>query len=191
MAVLAAVEREVAETIPLPDHYEVVHGEVVGVRELSRYSSEVANVLRDHLYDNADLRRLGRIRHEMLFHVPLPDDATRKRKPDCAFISYERWPRDLPLSFTENAADVVPDLAAEVASPTDAADDLFDKAEEYLTAGVRVVWVLIPRTRLGLIFEPGRDPRAVRVSGELDGGTAFPTLRVPMATLFPPVIAGT
>lgn len=187
MSVLLDEMSEVAGRFSVSDRFETVDGETVEVREMSFYSAEVANTLRDRLQEYATCSGLGRTRSDMLFHVPLPEDRTRNRRPDVAFITFDRWPLNRPLAFRENAGDVVPDLVAEVASPTDAADDLFDKAEEYLKAGVRVVWLVIPRTKVGFIYEPDRDPRAVRVAGELDGGNAFPDLRIAMAGLFPEV----
>ncbi len=43
---------------------------------------------------------------------------SRNRRPDLAFVSFDRWPIDRPMSSRDNAWDVVPDLAVEVTSPT-------------------------------------------------------------------------
>ena len=42
----------------------------------------------------------------------------RQRRPDVAFVSYNRWPRQRRVPRTE-AWEVVPNLVVEVVSPTD------------------------------------------------------------------------
>lgn len=171
----------------LPDRYEVVNGEIVEREPMSWYAAEVANRIRDRLAQYGLSTGIGRPRNDMLFRLPLAEDRNRQREPDVAFITFERWPEARPLPLRGDPTDVVPELLVEVASPSDKADDLFTKAAEYLEAGGRVVWVVIPSVRQAFIFEPDADPRAVRERGELDGGAAFPDLRIPMAGLFPAV----
>jgi hypothetical protein len=44
-----------------------------------------------------------------------------------------------------------PSLIAEIASPADAAEDLFAKADEYLASGCREVWLVFPESHRLLI----------------------------------------
>jgi Uma2 family endonuclease len=125
---------------------------------------------------------------EMLYRLPLAADRSRNRRPDVAFVTFDRWPEDRPMPYRGNPVDVVPDLVVEVASPTDDAEDLVAKAHEYLEAGVRLVWLVYPRSRVVYAYE---SPTAVRVftaTDDLDGGTVLPGFRAPMAQLFPPAI---
>ena len=75
---------------------------------------------------------LGRAVVEMLFRIdPAPN---LQRRPDLAFVSYERWPRGKRVP--EDAAwDVVPELAIEVVSPTNLAEDLLAKVHDISTRG--------------------------------------------------------
>lgn len=171
----------------VPDHYEVVNGEIVEIEPMSWYASEVANRIRDELVFYGRTTRSGRTRNDMLFRFPVGEDRDRQRVPDVAFITFERWAEDRPLPLEGDPTDVVPDLLAEVVSPNDKVYDVFAKADEYLAAGGRVVWVVIPGVRRAFVFEPGADPRPVNDRGQLDGGAAFPDLRIPMAGLFPVV----
>jgi Uma2 family endonuclease len=45
-----------------------------------------------------------------------------------------------------------PPLIAEIASPTDTAEDLFAKATEYLESGCEEVWLVFPETRWILVI---------------------------------------
>jgi Uma2 family endonuclease len=171
----------------LPDRYEVVDGEVVELPCPSGYASEVANRIRNNLQLYGSTSGLGRSRSAMLFRIPLPTDPERSRFPSVSFTTYHRWPEGRPLPYRGNPVDVVPDLMVEVASPTDQADELVAKAHEYLEAGVRLVWLVYPRSWVVHAYE---SPTAVRVfttDMDLDGGAVLPGFRVPVAALFPPL----
>lgn len=65
------------------------------------------------------------------------------RRPDVAYISPELLaqfgqPATFPQSFP---------LIAEIASPTDSAEELFAKAKEYLESGCEEVWMVFPEAQ--------------------------------------------
>jgi len=71
-------------------------------------------------------------------------DATRPklvRKPDVSFVRKGRLPNEQPADGYDKLA---PDLAIEVISPGDTVQELDEKIDEYLTAGVQLVWVVNP-----------------------------------------------
>ena len=94
-------------------------------------------------------------------------------------------PRTDPCPSSDNAWDVAPDLAVEVVSPTDLAEELMDKVAEYFQAGVRLVWVVYPRLRLIHVYESLTQVRGLTAADELDGGAVLPGFRTPVAALFP------
>jgi len=183
-----SIALESESELKLPDRYEMVNGEVVEIPPMSGFASEVANRIHKHLVRYEDASHLGRPRMDMLFRLPLVADQSRNRRPDVAFISFERWPEGRPMPYRRNPVDVVPDLMVEVASPTDDAEDLVAKAHEYLAAGARLVWVVYPRSRVVYAYESPTAVRVFTVSDDLIGGTVLPGFRVPMAQLFPPAI---
>jgi Uma2 family endonuclease len=124
---------------------------------------------------------------DTLYRLPLPEDETRNRRPDLSFVTFDRWPDTKPIPYRGNPADVVPDLVVEVASPTDDAEALQEKVNEYLRAGVRLVWVIYPLVRKLYAYIV---PNAVHIFAEgdaLDAGDVLPGFSVPMASLFPPM----
>jgi Uma2 family endonuclease len=172
----------------LPEQYEVVNGLVMEVSPMSSFSSEVANRIRDELGAYARTTRSGRARSDMLFRVPFPADPTRIRRPDAAFISFDRWPENRPMPYRGNPVDVVPDLTVEVASPTDTVEEFLGKAHEYLLAGVRLAWVVYPLLRqLHAHSSPTDPPRIFTAADTLDAGGILPGFSIPMANLFPPL----
>ena len=116
--------------VPRDDElYEVINGKRVVLPPMGIFAAWIAGQLFEQLSHFARTKNLGRAVPEGLFHMPAP--ISRDRRPDVAFVSYQRWPKSRPLPPTDNAWDVVPDLAVEVVSPTDAAEDLQAKVEEY------------------------------------------------------------
>jgi Uma2 family endonuclease len=187
MAIEMLPEKTGRTTAPLPDRFEVVHGEIVEVLPMSFYAVEVANLLKEAIDRYLSANDMGRSRIDLLYRIPLPEDATRNRNPDLAFISYDRWPRDLAISLTGNALDVVPDLAVEVISPTDPAEDVQEKAREYVRGGVRLTWQVYPRLREVHAYDGSQAVRIFTSADELEGDPVLPGFRVAMADLFPAI----
>jgi Uma2 family endonuclease len=78
-----------------------------------------------------------------------------------------------------------PSLAVEILEPRDTVGEMDEKIDEYLAAGVRVIWVIRPHRRTIEIVRPGRDPEFVTASQELSGDPELPGFRVAVARLFP------
>jgi Uma2 family endonuclease len=186
--VLDILEESISEElVRLPDRYEVVNGEIVELSPMSDYAGQVANRLNREVMRYLIANDIGESGVELLYRIPLPEDRGRNRKPDLSFVSYERWPRSKPFPFTGNARDVVPDLAVEVVSPGDSADDLIAKAREYLRGGVRLVWVIYPLAQEIHAYLPGaKNVRVYLASDELDAGDILPGFHTPVGALFPP-----
>ncbi len=103
------------------------------------------------------------------------------RIPDVSFVSWERIPEE---GVPEGYWPFAPDLAVEVVSPNDRAEDVRDKVREYLAAGTRLVWVLWPKHQSVTVHSPGGASRDLGPEAELDGGDVLPGFRAPVAELF-------
>lgn len=78
-------------------------------------------------------------------------DPDTVRGPDIFYVRAERIPASgIPEAFWELA----PDVAVEIVSPHDSADEVREKVREYLTAGTRLVWVIYPRTQEVIVHTP-------------------------------------
>lgn len=149
---------------------------------MSAYASFVASQLLGKVLIWLNTQELGVAVGEVPFQLSAP--INRNRRPDAAFVSYQRWPKSQRPPESENAWPVVPDLAVEVVSPTDYAEDLLEKVEEYLRAGVRLVWVVYPRRELLQVYQSLTQIRGLTRQDELDGGDVLPGFRLPLAALF-------
>ena len=161
--------------------YEVVNGQVVETPPMGAFESTFASDLVVYLGQFALSQKLGRVVSEVLFL--LNPEARLKRRPDIAFVSYERWDRKRRVPRSE-AWDVIPDLAIEVVSESNSAEEVLNKIREYFAAGVRQVWVIYPTDeQLYLYTSPTQNCILTRAD-DLDGGDVLPGFRMPLATLF-------
>jgi Uma2 family endonuclease len=138
-----------------------------------------------HFYLSLFARKhdLGRAIIEALFHLPAP--VNRDRRPDVAFVAFQRWAKDRPMPPTDNAWDVVPSIAAEVVSPTDSADELEHKIAEYFRVGVELVWVVYPLHSKIHVYSAPTQIAVLTVGGVLDGGKILPGFQLALVELFP------
>src|SRR5712691_318210 len=161
--------------------YEVVDGQVVELAPMGAYEIRIASVLLMYLETFARQHQLGRAVQEMLFD--LTATVQRKRRPDVAFVSYDRWPQLRRVPRTE-AWEVVPNLVVEVVSPTDRVDDVVDKVAEYFRAGVECVWVSLPSREQVYVYESPTHVRILTRADALHGEPVLPQFRLPLTALF-------
>jgi Uma2 family endonuclease len=100
---------------------------------------------------------------------------------DVVYVSPEVAARE---SADTTLIDGVPVLAVEILSPNDTLEEVNEKIDEYLRAGVALVWVINPHHRTVEIFRPGEEPELANVRQELSGEPHLPGFRVPVAQLF-------
>jgi Uma2 family endonuclease len=161
--------------------YEVVGGQIVEKPALGVLESLLASLLSRWMAPHADENQLGRVVAETLF---LLDPALGlKRRPDLAFVSTQRWPLRRRVPRTE-AWEIVPDLAVEVVSPTNSAEQVAEKIEDYFRASVRQVWVVYPGTSKIYLYDSPTSVRILQVGDDLDGGSVLPGFRLALEDLF-------
>jgi Uma2 family endonuclease len=193
LKILGAVTHPESEELDDDDLYEEVNGRRIKTPPMTCYAGIIASKLAGRLIIHLDQQDPsgapipGTVVIQVLFRIPLPEDANRKRRPDLAFVSFDRWPIDRPMSSTDDAWDVVPDLAVEVTSPTDSAEDPLRKVAEYFKAGVRLVWVVYPIVRRIHVYEEWNRIRVVTEADTLDSGVVLPRFQLPLDRLFGPV----
>jgi len=78
-----------------------------------------------------------------------------------------------------------PDFAVEILSPDDRMSDALEKVRLYLENGVRLVWLIDPRTRTVLVWSVWGLPRQFGEDDTLDGGDVFPGFTVRVADILP------
>jgi Uma2 family endonuclease len=177
------------DLLAMPDdgkRYELVQGELEELPMSSHISSLIAARIIFELQAFVLPENLG--------HVTVPDGAYVLREnpatvriPDVAFTRLNRLP---PPAERTRFLRLAPDLVVEVISPSDAAAAINNKVQEYLDAGVSLVWVVYPERRMVQVFVPDRTSRSYFEGDSLDGGDVLPGFTLAVETIFAQVPAG-
>ena len=158
--------------------YEVVDGEIkeksVGTRQ-NLIAFRMGRLL--VRYDPEE--RHGQAVIENLFLLDASIDL--QRRPDFAFVSHQRWSGLPPDS---NAWDVVPDWMVEIISPSNSADEVVDKVDEYFRAGTRLVWVIYPNSQRVYVYASPTDVTVYEARDELTADPVLPSFRFTAKALF-------
>jgi Uma2 family endonuclease len=164
-----------------PKRYELVDGrlEVLGVSYLSSF---VAGRLYKLLSIHVESHNLGWVAPEGTSLQCFSQYPDRVRKPDVCFHKLERLPHDLAVS--EGHLSVVPDLVVEVISPRDRAIRVNTKLNEWIGAGVPLIWLVYPEDRQVRAFYSGGSVQTYNVADTLTGDPVLPGFAVPVAELF-------
>ena len=109
-----------------------------------------------------------------------PETPRRFRRPDVAFLSFARWPGELPEGYLE----VAPELIVEVVSRRDVAEDLAEKATQYFAAGVQLVWIVYPRTRAVLVLRTGTAASWLSGDDPISGEDVLPGFEATVSDFF-------
>jgi Uma2 family endonuclease len=109
------------------------------------------------------------------------DEGQTVRAADVAYVQRERLPQGaLPARF----ADIVPDLVVEVTSPSDTYAMVAEKVNDWLRAGVRMVWVADPSNRQVSVHRPGQPVRVFGEEDVLSGEDVLPGFACKVSELF-------
>jgi len=136
--------------------------------------------------------KLGTVDFEATFTLSEVGDSnwvTGSFTPDLLFITEERHE-----AYIQRVPDhmyrpyfIVPDVVVEVISPTDRATDILEKITAYRTMGVRLLWVIYPRSRTAFVYTPDSDTvttirlDAAHPDAALDGGDVLPGFALKLA----------
>lgn len=94
--------------------------------------------------------------------------------PDGAFVASVRLAQTgVPSGLYDGA----PELVLEVISPTDRPKQYEEKAQIWLAAGARLVWLIHPRKRTATIYRPGLTPVTISADEHLTGEDVVPGFR--------------
>ena len=102
------------------------------------------------------------------------------RAPDVGFVRGERVKGKLTGKYFPGA----PDLAVEVVSPNDRADEVQEKVQDWLSHGTQLVWVVEPKSRTVTVYRPDGTANVLQATDTLDGEEVLPGFRFPLQRLW-------
>ena len=196
MSTMVATQAEVTtktevtpeELLAMPDggHYELIDGELKErrVSVLSNFIAlEIGGVLRDHCRQHDS----GWLFAAELGYRCFPWKPGKVRRADVTFIRRDRY--SLEQLSADGFMTIPPDLAVEVVSPDDGADEVEEKVEEYIRAGVKLIWVVYPHIHIVQVHRADGTSGRFRAHDELSGEEVLPGFRCKVEDLFPKLTA--
>lgn len=99
---------------------------------------------------------------------------------DIAFVNSERLPTPPDYTWYEMG----PDLAVEVISPNNRADDIHIKVTQLLNAGTRLIWVVYPTNR-SVVAHTASGANTLYEDDTLSGGDVLPGFELRVGDIFP------
>ncbi len=169
------------DLLHMPDgkHYELVNGQLVE-QDMSLEASSVALRIGSLLSIYVDQHELGGVFDSTASFQCFPDAPTKIRRPDVSFIHRDR----LREEYLQGHCPIAPDLAVEVASPTDYLYEVYEKITDYRTAGVRLIWLFNPQTETVQVFERQGPLRELLSGDDLEGADVVPGFRCRVERFF-------
>jgi Uma2 family endonuclease len=171
------------DLLAMPDgkSYELVDGQLVK-RQMGAESSLVGGSLYLSLAPFCKEHDLGMVWPADNGYQCFPHAPGLVRRPDISFVRRGRLPGDVP---PKGWIRIPPDLAVEVVSPKDSAEELEEKLDDYEKAGVRLVWVIYPEARKARIYRLDGPDGKLSEHGELSGEDVIPGFRCPLREILP------
>jgi len=162
--------------------FYLIDGEIIEMSPVQRVHSRLASMIDFFLRGYVMSKDLGEVHIEHGFRPP--GDRNTMLAPDVAFISHARLSGQPEDGFIS----VMPDLAVEIASPSDSLAQLRRKASIYLDNGSRVVWIILPSERGVDVCRSASGARLdiefVGADGRLSGEDALPGFELELSRLF-------
>ena len=160
---------------------ELVHGDLREMnvsRESSRVSSRISHLLESFVESGHP----GWVFGEGTSYRCFSDDPKGTRRADASFIALDRMP--LETYEDEGHTTTVPDLVAEVVSPNDLSHEVDEKRDEWLAAGVKIVWVVTPGVDTVEVYRQDGGHDFLRINDTLTAEGVLPGFSCPVADLF-------
>jgi Uma2 family endonuclease len=111
----------------------------------------------------------------------LPKGGTRS--PDVAWVSMDRW-KALTPAQRKKFLPLCPDFAVELVSETDDVEETRSKMQEYINNGLRLGWLIDPRTRQVEIYRPNQVVEVLHSPAALSGEEVLPGFVLDLQPIF-------
>jgi Uma2 family endonuclease len=168
--------------LPEGDHFELVDGHLVE-KSMGALSEHVGAEILILIGSHARAERLGLVFGADAGYQCFADAPEKVRKPDVSFIAAHRLRRS---EIPEGHLRIAPDLAVESVSRHEAYYEVLRKVGEYLSAGVRLVWVALPQDRSVSVYRADGSVSWLLGDNEISGEDVLPGFRCPISEFFPP-----
>ena len=162
--------------------YELIDGELIQIDMSSFAHTSIGIRLSGYMMLHAESNRLGIVTGAD-GGIVFGRDPDTMLIPDVAFVDVRRLP---PRDTWTQRLELAPDLAVEILSPSNRMSHVQRKLAIYLSAGVRLVWLVDPDDRTVTVHRPGEPPAVLRDGDVLEAGDVLPGFGIPITHVFDP-----
>src|SRR5260370_303452 len=125
----------VEDEIDVADGFEWIDGQAVEKTPMGLEAGLVNAKLLGRLQHHVESNNLGFVfTPDVGYQIPV-GSSRRVRKPDLSFVARGRFPED---RVPRGNSTIAPDLAVEVISPNDVAEDIEQRIADFLSVGTRL-----------------------------------------------------
>jgi Uma2 family endonuclease len=168
--------------LPNGEGYELVDGQLVE-RNMGYESGWVGSRLLVRLGGFSEAHQLGDALSSEVGYQCFPQQPGLVRKPDVSFVRSGRLPGGI---HPKGWAKFPPDLAVEIVSPNDSAEEVEKKLNDYRKAGVSLIWVIYPGARVARVHRHEGTPGYLTEDDALSGEDVIPGFRCALREILPP-----
>ena len=161
--------------------FELVRGDLLMMAPASPVQGRFASRLNAALLVFVEEHDLGEVYTAEPGFLLQPDPEPTVRAPDVAFLRKDRIP---PANEQEGFWPLAPDLVVEIISPTETAEMIQEKVQDYLNAGTQLIWLVYPKLKTVIEYRLAGEIRQMNVEDSLDGGETLPGFHYPLMDLF-------
>lgn len=176
----AVIEPEDLLRMPNGDRYELIDGRLKE-KLMGAESDEIGGLLLTQFNIFIRPKKLGRAYASQTGFQCFPGKPKLVRMPDTSFVSAGRLPND---RSPEGYIKVAPDIAVEVISPNEMYEEVEEKVAEYRSAGVKLIWIISPKSKTVMIRRLDGTCAEVNETGTLSGENVLPGFTCTVAELF-------
>ncbi|MBW4671971.1 MAG: Uma2 family endonuclease [Cyanomargarita calcarea GSE-NOS-MK-12-04C] len=96
------------------------------------------------------------------------------KSPDVSWVSNQQWDALTQTQQQQEFSPVAPDFVVELRSESDSLKKLQEKMQEYIDNGVRLGWLIDPKTKTVEIYRQGCDVEVLQSPYSLSGEDVLP-----------------
>lgn len=158
---------------------ELMRGEVRETAPAGMEHADIAGNIYFRLRGHVEPNRLGRVYTAEAGFLTARDPDT-VRATDVAFVKADRLGSGRPKGYFPGA----PDLAVELMSPNDSAEELHEKVAEHLDAGSTEVWGVRPKPTCITVHRPDHTARTRKAADTLTCPDLLPGFELTVRDIF-------
>ena len=160
--------------------YELVEGVIYDMSPTGERHGLIAWKIMYKIGDFVEKNKLGIITSSETGYK-LSSNPDTVRAPDAAFKSNEKLTYE---SVVDGYSTIMPELVIEVNSPSDSYTKIAGKVQDWLGAGVKLVWVIEPSDKTVAVYNETGRCTILSEHDYLDGGNILPGFKCPVGDIF-------